>query len=578
MGDSRCCNSEGDQTITCRGYRYKASLGKYQPTVAKEIGRLSQENIVARIWKKDYTVWKPTPDEISNRMGWLDSPAVMSTKTAEINDFREEVYADGFRQALLLGMGGSSLAPEVFANIFGRGGNSLKLSVLSSTDPMEVLKQEEWSKKEKTLFIVSTKSGGTIETISFMKYFYNSASKQVGADKAGDYFIAITDPGSGLEEIAKKLKFRRIFLNNPCIGGRYSALSYFGLLPAALIGVDTETILNKGKYTATDTSKRENNLAALLGCSMGALSKEGRDKTTFILSPKIAHFGRWLEQLIAESTGKEGKGVLPVIEETFDSPERYSRDRLFTYIKVDGDNSQDTIVNGLINSGEPVVEIVLDSIYDLGGQFILWEVATVIAGWSLGINPYDQPNVESSKVLSNEIITKYREEGRLPEIGAAIEDNGLAVYTDVAATNIDNVLSKFISQGIKEGKSYASIQAFIEPTEENETLLKELRKKIGGESGIATTLGFGPQFLHSTGQLYKGDGGGGIFIQFVSATQKDAVIPDEGKKIPLSFGILKRAQMLGDRESMLRAGRKVISFDLGNNIKGNLKRLTEGYK
>jgi glucose-6-phosphate isomerase len=557
-----------------------ASLPGYQSQVAAALKELRGQKIISRIWERDHTVWKPEPTEITNRLGWLHSPEVMSKALPEISLFVDEARKDGFTHALLLGMGGSSLAPEVFRFTFGVKNGYLDLAVLDSTDPGAVLAHERRLDLSKTLFIVSTKSGGTVETFSFFKYFYNRVMEKVGREQAGRHFVAITDSGSGLETTAKEYRFRKTFLNDPEIGGRYSALSYFGLVPAALIGMDLEKLLHRAKKMASNCSADgEENSGARLGAIMGECAAAGRDKLTLIASPPIAHFGAWVEQLIAESTGKEGKGILPVDGEELGSPEVYAHDRLFVYLKLKGASTHDKKIAALKKAGQPVVQLHLKDPYDLGGEFFRWEMATIIAGRRLKINPFDQPNVESAKVLARNMVTAYHKEGKLPELQPAFETNGIEVFTNLSVSNLQTALHQFLDQA-SAGRSYLALQAYVPPTSETDSLLNSIRLCIRDARKLATTVGYGPRFLHSTGQLHKGDAGRGLFIQITSDAVEDVAIPDKaGEPVSaMSFGVLKLAQALGDRQALLDAGRKVIRFHLGNDVTNGLKQILEALK
>lgn len=555
----------------------KLSLGKEQKIYEDKFQKLVDEKIIERIWKKDYTVWSSNPDEISNRLGWLDSPENSFKSLNEINEFVESVKAEGFTQALLMGMGGSSLAPEVFRLTFGVKEGYLDLDVLDSTDPGAVLDKERKLDFTKTLFIVSTKSGGTVETMSFLKYFYNKALDKLGKEKVHKHFIAITDPGSGLEDIAKSLNFRKIFLNDPNIGGRYSALSLFGVVPAALVGVDIQKLLNNAKtYSEESRLNNDKNSAAVLGIIMGALGEKGKDKVTFIMSPQIKYFGAWVEQLIAESTGKNGKGILPVDLEEVTSPEFYSNDRIFIYMKYSGDSTYDYKIESIKKAGHPVIEVMLNDFYDLGGEFLKWEIATAVSGWVLNIQPFDQPNVESAKIVARRMMKAFTDEGKLPELFASLEESGIKVYGDIEVTNLRDVMLDFLNKFEKD-KSYVSIQAYIKPNDETTEALHNFRTSIQKKYKLATTVGYGPRFLHSTGQLHKGDAGNGLFIQFTANMPEDIDIPENpGKRNSFfSFGVLKDAQALGDRQALLDNKRKFIRFDLGNDVVGSLQKLGE---
>ena len=553
------------------------SLGKYQTAVEKSLNHISRERIIARIWQKDHTVWRKDPTEITNRLGWLDCVEVTKKSFSEIKSFVDEVRKDGFTDALLMGMGGSSLAPEVFRLTYGVKKGYLDLHVLDSTQPDAILEYEKKLNPEKTLYIVSTKSGGTVETMSFMKYFFTSVSKKIGREEASKHFFAITDPGSGLEETAKKLNFRKIFLNDPDIGGRFSALSLFGIVPAALIGIDIEKLFDETSKMVNECKHKEvlDNSGAKLGGIIGALAKEGVDKLTLLISPQLKYLGGWLEQLIAESTGKDGKGILPVDLEPSIEVTEYGKDRVFVHIKLSGDNFFDKKVSEIKAAGFPLIEIEMKNIYQLGAEFFRWEFATAIAGFVMDVQPFDQPNVESAKIAARAMMKEYQEKGKLPELKPALESEGIKVFGDIKAGNLNEAIASFLSK-CEKGKSYIAIQAFLKPDEKTWQQLQILRLKILQNYKVATTLGYGPRFLHSTGQLHKGDSGNGFFIQFISDIQNDASIPDDaGKdKSSISFGTLIKAQALGDRQALIDSKRKVLMIDLGKNVFGSLSKLT----
>ncbi|MFQ5594304.1 MAG: bifunctional transaldolase/phosoglucose isomerase [Anaerolineae bacterium] len=549
-----------------------ASLDPYEITVDTALAEMAENQVLARIWARDHTVWKPEPIEITNRLGWLHIAEAMAEEVDRLEALAEEVRANSYTDVLLLGMGGSSLAPEVFSKTFvGRIGNSPNLAVLDSTDPGAVLAQAEGLDPARTLFIVATKSGGTVETLSLFKYFYNWTSDALGASEAGQHFVAITDPGSKLERLAERYRFRATFLNDPNIGGRYSALSYFGLVPAALVGVDVSRLLDRALAASCACDScitAQENPGAWLGVILGELAKMGRNKLTIVTSPEITSFGDWVEQLIAESTGKEGKGILPVVGEPLGPPDVYGDDRLFVYLEIRdwrleiASNLQSPISNLLENAGHPVVRFHLHDLYDLGGQFFLWEMATAVAGHRLDINPFDQPNVESAKVRAREMVEAYRKEGTLP----AVESAPLT----------SDALDAFLA-GAEPG-AYIALQAFVQPTAETDAALLALRTRLRDRTKLATTVGYGPRFLHSTGQLHKGDAGKGLFIQFTADDPRDVPIPDEAgsPESSITFGVLKAAQALGDRQALMDAGRQVIRFHLKEDVVGGLKQLTEG--
>jgi len=557
--------------------KYKLILGKYNDFFVSTFDTLIKEKIIERIWNKDHTVWSNEPSEITNRLGWLVSPETSLNAFDEIDRFVNGVKEEGFTKILLMGMGGSSLAPEVFSLVFGSEEGYPELFVLDSTDPEAVLEYDKKLSSEKTLFIVSTKSGGTVETFSFMKYFYNQTLKRIGKDETGKRFVAITDPGSGLEKIAGELNFRKIFLNDPDIGGRYSALSFFGIVPAALIGIDIKKLL-KSAAGISSASKTGDSFAGKLGAAIAELGNQGKDKLTFIMSKEISSFGGWAEQLIAESTGKNGEGILPVDGESVENPEYYSEDRLFVYIHLKNNIKERAAVKRITDAGHPVIEIILDDIYDLGQQFFIWELATAVAGWKLGIQPFDQPDVESAKILAKQMVKEYQEKGKLPEQQAVFSDGEIKIFGDIKINSIDEALKVFLDNSISKG-SYVALQAYIKPDQKYDKILQELRMKIMKHYKTAVTLGYGPRFLHSTGQLHKGDAGKGLFIQITSSTGNDIQIPDNPGEVSstISFGILKSAQALGDMQALLNKGREVLRFDFNKNVMESLKIISNSF-
>ncbi len=551
-------------------------IGSYQALVTRALSQMADNNILDRIFSGDHTVWKPDPDDIVNRLGWLTIPAGMTSALLEINDLVDQLRTDGFTHALLMGMGGSSLAPAVFRHTFGVAEGYLDLDVIDSTDPRTVGDFSRRLDPRRTVYVVATKSGGTVETLSFFKYFYNETVKKVGSEQAGSHFIAITDLGSRLEALGKKLDFRKIFLNDPDIGGRYSALSYFGLVPAAMIGMDLEKLLDRADRMAAPDEKA----GARLGAVMGELALAGRDKLTLILSPPISRFGAWIEQLIAESTGKEGRGILPVDGEPLLSPDMYADDRLFVHIRLNEDTTCDEKVAVLRQAGHPVVVIQLTDLYDLGGEFFRWEMATVIAGYRLGINPFDQPNVESAKVSARKMLAAYQKEGKLPEPTPTLCDGSITVFADTPADTVAAALNHFLTpvpgdQKATGSPGYVAIHAYLQPSPETDKALLRLRTRIQTRMKSATTVGYGPCFLHSTGQLHKGDGGHGRFIQITDDPPMDIDIPDApgDEKSTISFGTLLAAQALGDRQALLDGGRKVIRLHLAANTRNGLQKI-----
>jgi glucose-6-phosphate isomerase len=569
-------SANGEEANPPPGWRtvFSAELGRYQAAVDQVLDELREKEIVPRIWAHDHTVWSTSEEEITNRLGWLHLPHSMVANLPRIQALVQALEEEGshtgspYKDIWLLGMGGSSLAPEVFSNIFSGEEAGLNLKVLDSTDPGAVLAAAESVDPRRTLFIVATKSGGTVETLSFFKYFYNWTAEALGVAETGRHFVAITDPGSKLADIAQEYRFRTTFLNDPNLGGRYSALSYFGAVPAALVGVNVKHLLSRARSMANllKNGKRvdiANNPGAWLGGVMGALAQSGRDKIILFTSPALANFGDWVEQLIAESTGKDDQGILPVVGEVIDGPEAYGDDSLFVYLGLEGDGDYEEELGALVSAGHPLVKIHIEDKYDLGGQFMMWEMATAVAGHVIGIQPFNQPNVESAKVLARQMVAAFQEQGQLPQgESTPLEATKLAVFLNEAMPG-----------------DYIAIQAFSQPTEQATKALQAFRLRLRRKTRLATTLGFGPRFLHSTGQLHKGDGGNGHFIQLVSVSDKDAPIPDRAGEddSSISFGVLKEAQALGDAQALLQAGRRLIRFRLTSddiaNLTGRLDRL-----
>jgi len=551
--------------------RMEPHLGAFGPPVEEAVNQLCNARVMCRIWRHDHTVWKPQPQEIANRLGWLNVMEVMDQNAARLKGFTQELLQAGFEQAVLLGMGGSSLAPELFHKTFGKPSKPaymphpyLDLLALDTTDADAVTAVANRINLSKTLFIVATKSGGTVETLSGFKYFYNLLADEVGQARAGAHFVAITDPGSSLVDLARAHNFRDIFLNDPNIGGRYSALSFFGLLPAALVGVDLPLLLARAEAMAVNThscscAASQANLGAYLGTALGQLAKSGRDKVTFITSLALSSFGDWAEQLIAESTGKEGQGILPVVGEPPAAPALVGDDRLFIHLRLNGDASHDAAVQALAAAGHPVIVFNLKDLYDIGGQFFLWEMATAVAGHHLAINPFDQPNVESAKVRAREMVAAYLERGALPE----------GRFAPLEARALDEFLAD-----ARPG-DYIALQAYTPPTPEMDAALHNLRVQLRARTKLAVTVGYGPRFLHSTGQLHKGDAGNGLFIQFVSDAAHDVAIPDRAgaPEAGMTFDVLKKAQALGDAQALRDAKRRLIRFHLGANPAADLQKL-----
>jgi transaldolase/glucose-6-phosphate isomerase len=569
--------AEKRQKLMGEKQSFSVRADKFKNEIDSESEQQKKNEIVNRLWRRDHTLWKEDPTEITNRLGWLDSPGEMIDALPEIAEFVDQLLADGYTHAILLGMGGSSLAPELFSKTFDTRDGYLNLTVLDSTHPETVETVWKSSQPQKTLYIVSTKSGSTVETLSFTKYIYNKCLEELGESETGKHFVAITDPGSSLEQLAKKLNFRKTFLNDPNIGGRYSALSYFGLVPAALCGVDIHKLLERAER-AVESSKQPigtgDNEAFTLGIIMGKLATLGIDKLTLITSPDVAAFGAWLEQLIAESTGKEGKGIVPVDGEPLALIETYRKDRWFVHITTGNDTQNSDKLQQLAEAGFPVISIRLNNLFDLGREFFRWEIATAVSGIVMQINPFDQPNVESAKISAREMLAAYQKDGKLPEDSADLQSEWMAIY-GTKANSPAEALKVFLESANTDTipMPYIAIQAFVHQTDLTDRLLQSLRVKLLKHYRCATTLGYGPRFLHSTGQLHKGDAGNGLFIQITQEIVNDIPIPDQAGMdfSSVSFGILLLAQALGDRKALLNANRKVLRI----HVKDIEKALTE---
>jgi transaldolase/glucose-6-phosphate isomerase len=539
-----------------------AKLGPAERAVRATLAKMDEVKLPARLWKQDPTLWKAGDAahqaEIKIRMGWLDVVDLMLTQVDELCAFAAEIRKAGFTRAVLCGMGGSSLAPEVLRRTFGVAKGACDVAVLDSTDPAAVATLERWSDPAKTLYIVSSKSGGTTEPNVFFQYFYDRVRARRG-DKAGEQFIAITDPGTAMEKRAREHGFRRIFLNRAEIGGRYSALSHFGLVPAALMGIDVAKLLKRAKrmmIACGPTVAAAQNPGLYLGAVLGTLAKAGRDKLTFVVDRKLDSFGYWTEQLIAESTGKEGTGIVPVEGEPPGRPSSYGKDRLFAYARLDG--GQERAVQGLIRAGQPVVAMRLADAYDLGAEFMRWEIATAAAGWVLGIDPFDQPNVQESKDNTVRLLTAYQEKGALPDPGGVLP-----------ATAADFAVRLMAHLKLAKRGDYVALTAYVERTPAREKLLREIRTVIRDRFQVATTVGYGPRFLHSTGQLHKGGAANGVFVQLSAQPAADLAIPGER----FTFGVLEAAQALGDFESLAKRGRRALRIALGTDVDAGLRAL-----
>jgi len=541
---------------------------------------------VRRLWQRDASLWTNTDE--AKWLGWL---GVTEEQTARLRDFRqvaEDVKGAGFTHVLLLGMGGSSLCPEVLKMTFGKLTAFPELHVLDSTDPAQVKSFENRIDLSRTLFIVSSKSGSTLEPNIFKQYFFERAKEVAGPGKAGSQFIAITDPGSKMEQVARSDHFRHIFHGLASIGGRYSALSDFGVIPASAMGLDVAKFLDRTEdmvQACASSVPVEENPGAVLGVVLGAAHTLGRDKVTIITSPGISDLGAWLEQLLAESTGKDGKGIIPVDREQVGEPRVYGKDRLFVYLRLETapDAAQDTKVTALENSGQPVVRISLGDTYDLGQEFFRWEIATAVAGSIIGINPFNQPDVEASKIATRNLTSEYEKTGALPEERPLIDRDGIKLFTDTKnaealakAAGNDQSLVGFLRAHLNRVQTgdYFALLAYVQMNCANEDKLQAIRHMLRDSKRVATCLGFGPRFLHSTGQAYKGGPDSGVFLQITCDDALDLAIPGQR----YTFGIVKAAQARGDFQVLAERNRRALRVHLGEDVQKGLVTLQSAIK
>jgi transaldolase/glucose-6-phosphate isomerase len=525
---------------------------------------------VRRLWGRDASLW--TSADESSWMGWLGITEDQLAHRQHLEDVAKDVKSAGFKHALLLGMGGSSLCPEVFKMTFGKIDGYPELFVLDSTDPAQLKAFESKVDIANTIFIVSSKSGSTLEPNIFKQYFFERVKQVVGADKAGSRFIAITDPGSKFEQVAQADSFRHIFHGVPSIGGRYSALSDFGMVPAAVAGIDAPKYLDRADVMAIACSSClpvEKNPGAVLGLILGISAKNKRDKVTLIASPGISDFGAWLEQLLAESTGKDGKGLIPVDREALGAPEVYGNDRVFAYIRLENgaDPAQDKAVDAITKAGHPVVRIAVSDTYNLGQEMFRWEIATAVAGSVIGINPFNQPDVEASKTATRKLTAEYEKTGSLPAESPILSENGIQLFTDeknaaalASATGSDKTLVGYLRAHLKRlsAGDYFALLAYVQMNEPHEKILQSTRIAIRDKKRVATCLGFGPRFLHSTGQAYKGGPNSGVFLQVTCDDKHDLPVP--GQKF--TFGAVKAAQARGDFQVLAERNRRALRVHL----------------
>lgn len=541
---------------------------------------------VGRLWARDASLW--TNDDEAKWLGWLDIVERQQRDLAQLRALAEDIRKAGFKYALLLGMGGSSLCPEVLAETFGPQQGYPKLSIVDSTDPAQIQAAERSVDLKKTVIIVSSKSGSTLEPNILKQYFLTRMKEAVGPE-AGKHFIAVTDPGSHMEEVAKADGFRHIFYGDKQIGGRYSALSNFGMVPAAIMGLDVEKLLARAQVAvkASHAADVRKNAAVQLGLILGSAANAGRDKITFFTSPVTYDMGAWFEQLIAESTGKQGKGITPVDLEEIAAPDRYGNDRVFAYVRLEGaDNAHlDDAVEKLEKAGQVVIRLGMRDVYDAAEQFFTWEVATAVAGSVMGINPFNQPDVEAAKVETRRLTEAYEKSGKLPQQTAIFDNNGpiklfadtnyaaiLHGGQDVGQPTLAGYLRAHLAQ-LRPNDYFATL-AFIQRDREHEKTLQELRHAVRNGKKVATCLGFGPRFLHSTGQDYKGGPNTGVFLQVTADHAADVEVP--GQKY--TFGVVIDAQAAGDLSVLQQRGRRALRAHLGKDVAAGLRQLRDAVK
>ena len=554
--------------------------GPLQQAVDSTIKDWVANNKVNRLWKRDKSLW--TNDDEDKWLGWLTIATESAKDLPKLDDLAAFAKKTGFTHVLLLGMGGSSLCPEVLALTFGKQNGFPQLHILDSTDPAQVKSVENQIDPAKTLFIVASKSGSTLEPNIFKQYFFAVAEKALGKGNAGKHFVAITDPGSKMEQVAQADKFQFIFHGVPSIGGRYSALSNFGLVPAAAMGLDVRRFLDRTSVmveACAATVHADKNPGAILGAILGTLGNQGRNKVTIVTTPKIFDVGAWLEQLIAESTGKLGKGLIPVDREKLATPEVYGNDRIFVYLRLDGDdNSQQAKLDALQKAGQPVVTIEVAQVYDIGQEFFRWEIATAVAGSILGINAFNQPDVEASKIVTKQITSEFEKSGKLPAETPFFEVDGIKLFTDdrnaqnltkLAGNKKDLAGLLRAHLGQLSAGDYFALLAYIQMNGDHENALQAMRHGVRDKKHVATCLGFGPRFLHSTGQAYKGGPNSGVFLQVTCDDAADLPVPDQ----KYTFGVVKAAQARGDFQVLADRGRRALRVHLPKDVNAGLEKL-----
>jgi len=553
---------------------------KLAHAVSAALENWDREDKTSRLWSGDASLWTGSDEE--SWLGWL-SLADTPDSNPGLEQLVREIRQEGLSHLLLLGMGGSSLFPEVLAATFGKQPGYPELHVLDSTDPAQILRFESRVDLSRTLFIVSSKSGSTLEPDILKQYFFERAQQALGESDAGRRFVAITDPGSRLQEMAEREGFRAIFFGEPAVGGRYSALSNFGRVPAALMGLDVAEFIHRARsviQACKPQAPAHRNPGVVLGVILGTLTKAGRDKLTLITSPEISGMGAWLEQLLAESTGKDGKGLIPVDGESVGSPGVYGEDRLFLHLRLDSspDRKQEQAVKDLKQSGHPVIQISVADRYDLGQEAFRWEMATAVAGSILEINPFNQPDVEASKTATRDLTRRYQREGSFPREAAFFSQGGISLLADdenrsllSKAAGADPTAASILRAHLERLSpgDYFAILAYLEMSPPHQRLLQRLRRQVRDRFGVATCLGFGPRFLHSTGQAYKGGPNSGVFLQVTGENPRDLPVPGRN----FTFGAVKAAQSRGDFQVLNQRGRRALRVHLSAPLENRLRQL-----
>jgi transaldolase / glucose-6-phosphate isomerase len=552
---------------------------KFESDVNASLQNWKKSGKVKRLWQRDAALWTGTDED--KWLGWLDITEQQIEDIDKLKGIAADIKEAGFKYALLLGMGGSSLCPEVLRMTFGKASGYPDLHVLDSTDPAQIKALEESVDLNSTVCIVSSKSGSTLEPNIYKQYFFERVKAKVGEKEVGNRFIAITDPGSKMQRVAERDKFRKIFMGVPSIGGRYSALSNFGMVPAAVMGIDVSKFLKntqKMVEACGADSDAVTNPGVILGTILGLAADQGRDKMTIITSPGIYDLGAWLEQLLAESTGKSGKGIIPVDRELLAKPDLYGNDRVFAYLRLesDPDKEQAAAVDALAKAGHPVVRIVLPDVYALGQEFFRWEIATAVAGSLIGINAFNQPDVEASKIETRKLTTEYESTGKLPPESPFFTGDGAKLYADLKNAGElkgGGTLSGFLKKHLARIGSgdYFAVLGYITMNEAHEEALQTIRLAVRDNKRVATVLGFGPRFLHSTGQAYKGGPNSGVFLQITCDDAVDILVP--GQKY--TFGVVKSAQARGDFAVLAERGRRALRVHLGKDVATGLATLTD---